>query len=110
LRDRLRARPAVLRRRPPGPRARLYRRTLHPDRPGFGAVGQFAAQGPFFPLLELQARWLVALWAGDVQPPAEAAMRNALAASPPPLEVHNVSRRRSPANSVWRPTCAPDRN
>jgi hypothetical protein len=73
-----------------GPELRLYRRTLHPDRPGFGAVGQFAAQGPFFPLLELQARWLVALWAGDVRPPAEAAMRNALAASPPPLEVHNV--------------------
>ena len=46
---------------------------IHPDLPGFGAVGMFPAQGPFFPLLELQARWLVALWAGDVAPPPDGA-------------------------------------
>lgn len=33
---------------------RLYQRTFHPDLPGFGAIGQFLAQGPYFPLLELQ--------------------------------------------------------
>ena len=73
-----------------GPDLRLYRRALHPDLPGFGAVGLFPAQGPFFSLLELQARWLVALWAGDVAPPDAATMRRALALPPPPLEVHNV--------------------
>ena len=73
-----------------GPDLRLYRRALHPDLPGFGAVGLFPAQGPFFSLLELQARWLVALWAGDVEPPDAATMRRALALPPPPLEVHNV--------------------
>lgn len=73
-----------------GPGFGLYRRMLHPDLPGFGAVGMFPAQGPFFPLLELQGRWLVALWAGDVCPPDQAAMRQALREAPPPLEVHNV--------------------
>ncbi|MET0768652.1 MAG: hypothetical protein ABW081_02000, partial [Solirubrobacteraceae bacterium] len=73
-----------------GPDLRLYRRMLHPDLPGFGAVGMFPAQGPFFPLLELQARWLVALWAGAVDPPPEAAMRDAIAVAPAPLEVHNL--------------------
>jgi dimethylaniline monooxygenase (N-oxide forming) len=73
-----------------GPQLRLYRRVLHPDLPGFGAVGLFAAQGPFFPLLELQARWLVALWAGEVDPPAGKVMRAALAEAPPALEVHNA--------------------
>ena len=73
-----------------GPALDLYRRMLHPDLPGFGAVGMFPAQGPFFPLLELQARWLVALWSGAVAPPADAVMRAALTTPPPPLEVHNV--------------------
>ena len=73
-----------------GPDLRLYRRVLHPDMPGFGAVGMFPAQGPVLPLLELQARWLVALWAGDVAPPDAAAMRAAMAVPPPPLEVHNA--------------------
>ena len=73
-----------------GPDLRLYRRALHPDLPGFGAVGLFPAQGPFFSLLELQARWLVALWAGDAEPPDAAAMRRALTQPAPPLEVHNM--------------------
>lgn len=77
-------------RRVVGPELNLYLRTLHPDLPGFGAVGLFAAQGPFFPLLELQARWLVALWAGEVTPPTETSMRRALAESPAAVEVHNV--------------------
>ena len=67
----------------------LYERTLHPDLPGFGAVGQFFAQGPYFPLLELQARWIVAVWAGDVAAPDAAAMRDALAPAPP-IDPHNA--------------------
>ena len=73
-----------------GPDLRLHLRTIHPDLPGFGVIGQFLAQGPFWPLLELQARWLVAIWAGDVAPPDEAVMRASLTGPAPPVEVHNV--------------------
>jgi hypothetical protein len=48
-----------------GPDLRLHLRTMHPDLPFFGVVGQFALQGPYFPLLELQARWIVGAWSGD---------------------------------------------
>jgi dimethylaniline monooxygenase (N-oxide forming) len=67
----------------------LYRRTLHPDLDGFGAVGLFFAQGPYFPLLELQARWIAAIWAGDVAPPDRDAMRRAVA-EPAPVDLHHV--------------------
>ena len=73
-----------------GPALDLYRRTVHPDLPGFGVVGMFLAQGPFFPLLELQARWLVALWAGAAALPPDAMLRTALATPAAPAEVHNV--------------------
>jgi hypothetical protein len=73
-----------------GPSLDLYRRTLHPDLRAFGAVGLYPVQGPVFPLVELQARWLVALWAGDVDPPDDVVMRHALGVPPPALEVHNA--------------------
>ena len=73
-----------------GPELTLYQRTLHPDLEGFGVIGQFLAQGPYFPLLELQARWIVALWAGDVAPPDTQVMRRAIALPPPALDAHNV--------------------
>jgi hypothetical protein len=72
-----------------GPQFALYQRTLHPDLPGFGAVGQFFAQGPYFPLLELQARWIVALWAGEVDAPEREAMRAAVMPAPP-IDPHNA--------------------
>jgi cation diffusion facilitator CzcD-associated flavoprotein CzcO len=68
----------------------LYQRTLHPDLPGFGVIGQFLAQGPYFPLLELQARWIVATWAGEVPPPDETHMRRTIAEPRPPLDPHNA--------------------
>ena len=73
-----------------GATSRLHQRTLHPDLPGFGVVGQFLAQGPYFPLLELQARWIVATWAGEVAPPDAARMRRGAAEPRPPLDPHNV--------------------
>ena len=73
-----------------GPDLALVHRTLHPDLPGLGVVGQFLAQGPYFPLLELQARWIVGVWAGDIVPPEDAAMRRALAQPAPALETHNA--------------------
>jgi cation diffusion facilitator CzcD-associated flavoprotein CzcO len=66
-----------------------YQRTLHPDAPGLGLIGQFFAQGPYFPLLELQARWVIAIWAGDVAAPGPEAMRAGLTPAPP-ADAHNA--------------------
>jgi cation diffusion facilitator CzcD-associated flavoprotein CzcO len=63
----------------------LYQRTWAPDLPGFGFIGQFLLQGPYFPLLELQARWITAVWAGAVDPPAMA-----ITDPPPPVDAHNA--------------------
>jgi dimethylaniline monooxygenase (N-oxide forming) len=68
----------------------LYQRTFHPDLPGLGVIGQFLAQGPYFPLLELQARWIVAVWSGETALPGAAQMRHALAQPRPPLDAHNA--------------------
>lgn len=73
-----------------GPDLRLHHRTLHPDLPGFGVVGQFALQGPYFPLLELQARWIVGVWSGAIAPPDDQAARVSAAAAPPAIDSHNV--------------------
>ena len=73
-----------------GPGCVLYHRTLHPDLPDSGVIGQFLAQGPYFPLLELQARWIVATWTGQVTLPEEAKMRATIAQGQPPLDAHNV--------------------
>jgi hypothetical protein len=73
-----------------GPGCVLYQRTWHPDLPGLGVIGQFLAQGPYFPLLELQARWIVAAWTGQVTLPDEAKMRATIAQSQPPLDAHNA--------------------
>ncbi len=73
-----------------GPDLALYQRTLHPDLPGFGVIGQFLAQGPYFPLLELQARWIIGTWAGDISPPGEERMRRTIAEPRPALDAHNA--------------------
>ena len=72
-----------------GPELVLYRRTLHPALPGLGVIGQFLAQGPYFPLLELQARWIVATWTGEVALPDEETMEAAIAQGQPPRDAHN---------------------
>jgi dimethylaniline monooxygenase (N-oxide forming) len=68
-----------------GPGPALYQRTFHPDLPGLGVVGHFVPQGPTFPLLELQARWVVAVWSGAVALPD-----GIRAVEPPPLDAHNA--------------------
>jgi dimethylaniline monooxygenase (N-oxide forming) len=73
-----------------GPDLRLHHRTLHPDVPTLGFVGQFALQGPYFPLLELQARWIVGVWAGDIDAPDPRMMRENAAAGPPVLDSHHL--------------------
>ena len=52
-------------------------------------VGQFPLQGPYFPLLELQARWITGVWSGQVPAPSAAMMRTGVAA-PPAIDSHNV--------------------
>jgi cation diffusion facilitator CzcD-associated flavoprotein CzcO len=73
-----------------GPETTLYHHTIHPDLPGLGVIGQFLLQGPYFPLLELQARWIVSLFAGTHAPPAPAAVRRAMARPRLPLESHDA--------------------
>jgi dimethylaniline monooxygenase (N-oxide forming) len=76
-------------RRVVGPDLRLHLRTLHPDLPGLAFLGQFALQGPYLPLLELQARLVVNTWTGTVaaDPAAE---RAAVQTPPPPVDAHHV--------------------
>ena len=68
----------------------LYQRTFHPDLPGLGVIGQFLAQGPYFPLLELQARWIAAVWSGEAALPDAHAMWRVIAQPRPPLDAHNA--------------------
>ena len=73
-----------------GPDLALYQRTFHPDLPGFGVIGQFLAQGPYFPLLELQARWIAAVWSGRAALPDDAVVRRTVAEPRPALDAHNA--------------------
>jgi dimethylaniline monooxygenase (N-oxide forming) len=73
-----------------GPDLRLHHRTMHPDLPGLGVVGQFGLQGPYFPLLELQARWIINSWSGSGPEPDAQAARASIATPPPPIDSHNV--------------------
>jgi hypothetical protein len=73
-----------------GPAFGMYHRTLHPDLPGFAMVGQFPLQGPYFPLLELQARWIIGVWSGQLPAPSVAAMRAGIGEPPPVVDSHHV--------------------
>jgi len=73
-----------------GPELDLFHRTFHQDLPHLGVMGQFLAQGPYFPLLELQARWIVGVWSGDATLPGDAEMRSVIAQPRPPLDAHNA--------------------
>lgn len=42
----------------------LHDHTFHPDLDGLAFLGLFDQVGPYFPVLELQARWLAYAWAG----------------------------------------------
>jgi dimethylaniline monooxygenase (N-oxide forming) len=67
----------------------LYQRTFHPDHPRLGVIGQFLLQGPYWPLFELQARWIAAVWGGAVRAPGKGRMREVIAAPRPELESHD---------------------
>jgi dimethylaniline monooxygenase (N-oxide forming) len=61
-------------------RVDLHKYTFHPDLPGLAFVGLFHQVGPYFPVLEQQARWVAYAWSGARSMPAEADMRKGVEA------------------------------
>jgi len=59
--------------------ASLYRHALHPDLPGLAFMGMWDQAGPYFPPLELQARWLAYAWSGAIAAPTSEEMQAELA-------------------------------
>jgi dimethylaniline monooxygenase (N-oxide forming) len=57
----------------------LHDHTLHPDLDGLYFIGLYPLVGPYFPVLELQARWLAYLWAGLRPVPSVEAMKQGVA-------------------------------
>ncbi len=69
----------------------LYRRILPPDRPGLYFAGLVQPIGPTIPLVEIQARWLAAVLAGDIALPERAAMQAEIAEHRRKLEKRYVN-------------------
>ncbi len=57
----------------------LFAHTVHPDFPGLAFLGQYDLVGPYFPVLELQARLVAAVFAGLVPLPPEHVQRQVMA-------------------------------
>lgn len=83
---------------PDATQADLYHHTFHPDLPNFALVGVYHQSGPYFPTLELQARWVAYTWSGRLPVPTYAAMTAHIAAlrprsgPPPMLRMHTWAR------------------
>ncbi|WPZ33154.1 NAD(P)-binding domain-containing protein [Thalassobaculum sp. OXR-137] len=61
----------------------LFAQTFHPELPGLAFVGVYELLGPYFPVVELQARWVAeSLARPETLPPAEQ-MAQVIAATPP---------------------------
>lgn len=58
----------------------LYKHTFHPALPGLAFLGLLELIGPYYPVLELQARWIAYAWSGTRPAPGAEAMGNGLAA------------------------------
>lgn len=58
----------------------LYKHTFHPALPGLAFLGLYEQIGPYFPVLELQARWLTYVWSNVRPMPTAAEMEMDLAA------------------------------
>lgn len=57
----------------------LFADSFHPDLDGLAFVGLYDLVGPYFPVLELQARYVAGYWAGKVAMPVRAKMEAGLA-------------------------------
>jgi dimethylaniline monooxygenase (N-oxide forming) len=58
----------------------LHRRTFHPALPGLAFAGLWDQSGPYFPPIELQARWIAYTWSGAVPGPSDEEMSASIAA------------------------------
>src|SRR5262249_52725718 len=58
----------------------LHEFTFHPELPGLAFLGMFSLHGPYFPVLELRARWVAYVWSGTRQAPSRPAMEAGVAA------------------------------
>lgn len=58
----------------------LYGFTFHPDLAGLAFVGLYNQAGPYFPTLELQARWIAYVWGGIIPAPTRETMDAGIAA------------------------------
>lgn len=56
----------------------LHRHIFHPDLPGMAFVGHY--RGPYFPVMELQSRWISRIIAGELPPPSGAEMLDGIEA------------------------------
>jgi dimethylaniline monooxygenase (N-oxide forming) len=60
--------------------ADLYKFTFHPDLAGLAFLGFWEQTGPYFPPLELQARWITYVWSGIRPFPTRSQMNAGIAA------------------------------
>jgi hypothetical protein len=58
----------------------LHLRTFHPALPGLAFAGLWDQAGPYFPPIELQARWIAYTWSGAVPGPSDEEMTASVAA------------------------------
>ncbi len=75
----------------------LDRFTFHPDLPGLAFLGQYEVVGPYYPVLESQARWIAYVWSGVRPEPSLEVMEENLAAyralrgTPQPRPMHAMA-------------------
>ena len=56
----------------------LYRHTFHPDLPNLAFIGLYVQIGPYFPMLELQGRWIAMVWSGAKSLPTREKMMDGI--------------------------------
>jgi cation diffusion facilitator CzcD-associated flavoprotein CzcO len=69
----------------------LYRHTFHPDVPDFAFAGFYDLLGPYFPVVELQARWIAYKWSGTLRSPSGEEMRKGLTRCPVSLTMQSAA-------------------
>jgi dimethylaniline monooxygenase (N-oxide forming) len=80
-----------------GERMDLFNFTFHPELPGLTFLGMHDQAGPYFPVLELQARWIAYVWSGTIRPPSAAELSEGISlyrarrAGPQKQMMHNVA-------------------
>jgi cation diffusion facilitator CzcD-associated flavoprotein CzcO len=72
-------------------RLALYRHTFHPHLPGLAFMGMWDQAGPYFPPLELQARWLAYTWSGAIAEPTPQEMQAELAEAPQKTKMNLIA-------------------